>query len=360
MKALPFILGAGVAAAFPGLTGEPRSLDIPRIELTNVTKINMKNAKSSAKASARSIFGPFMGVNFPDPTVISANGLWYAFATTSNGLNVPFATSEDVFPEQGSDTFTWTLGTTDALPSGGAWADTSKGIWAPDIQINDAGTFVMYYTAWQNGGTHCIGVATSATATGPYTPQSTPLICDDAGGGTIDASGYDDGTNRWILWKVDGSALGGLTTCVNTPTGSIYYPTPIMIQQMNRDALTLVGSASQILDNLGANNDGIVEAPSLYKISDGNYVLFYSAHCYDDDNYDIEAAFSSTINGAYTDRVIVMNTANPYGIYGPGGLDIDPNGHTVVFHGRLNANDATGARELFSGDISITRGSVTY
>ena len=56
----------------------------------------------------------------------------------------------------------------------------------------------------------------STTATGPYTPHSTPLICDDAGGGTIDASGYDDGTNRWILWKVDGSALGGLTTVSNS------------------------------------------------------------------------------------------------------------------------------------------------
>ncbi len=147
---------------------------------------------------------------------------------------------------------------------------------------------------------------------------------------------------------------------MNTPTGSIYYPTPIMIQQMQRDGITLVGSPSKILDNVGANNDGIVEAPSLYKISDGNYVLFYSAHCFDDDNYDIEAAFSSTINGAYTDRVIVMNTANPYGIYGPGGLDLDPNGVTAVFHGRLNPNDPNGARQLFSGDIKITRGSVTY
>ena len=93
-----------------------------------MTKIDIKSA-SSAKTSARSIFGPFMGVNFPDPSIISANGLWYAFATTSNGKNVPFATSQDVFPGQGADTFTWTLGATDALPNGGAWADTAKGIW---------------------------------------------------------------------------------------------------------------------------------------------------------------------------------------------------------------------------------------
>ena len=54
---------------------------------------------------------------------------------------------------------------------------------------------------------------TSATALGPFTPQAQPLICNDAGGGVIDASGYDDGVNRWILWKVDGNSLGGATTC---------------------------------------------------------------------------------------------------------------------------------------------------
>ncbi|KAI1201431.1 glycoside hydrolase family 43 protein [Nemania serpens] len=359
MKAPLFALGAGLVTGLPSLLGQPRSNPVPRIELTNVTKIDMKSAKTT-RPRARSVFGPFMSVDFPDPSIISANGLWYAFATTSNGKNVPFATSKDVFPQQGSDTFTWTLGATDTLPDAGGWADASKGIWAPDIQKNDAGTFVMYYTAWKKGGTHCIGVATSASVTGPYKPQSQPLICNDAGGGVIDAAGYDDGVNRWIMWKVDGSALGGLTTCVNTPTGSTYYPTPIMIQQMNRDAITLVGSASKILDHVGANNNGIVEAPSLYKISDGNYALFYSAHCYDSDDYDIEAAFSSTINGPYTDRIIVMNTANPFGIKGPGGLDIDPNGKTVVFHGRLKANDPTGARELFSADINISRGSATY
>ncbi len=211
MKALLVTLGAGLVAGFPNLSGKPQSRVVPKIELTNVTKVNINSAKS-AKASARSIFGPFMGVNFPDPSIISANGLWYAFATTSNGKNIPFATSRDDFLGQGSDTFTWTLGTTDALPNAGAWAAAEKGIWAPDIQLNDDGTFVMYYTAWKNGGTHCIGVATSASVTGPYTPQSTPLICDDAGGGAIDAAGYDDGQNRWIMWKVDGSALGGLTT----------------------------------------------------------------------------------------------------------------------------------------------------
>ncbi|KAI1265262.1 glycoside hydrolase family 43 protein [Xylariaceae sp. FL1019] len=392
MTVLLLTLCFGLLAA--GLPSHSQPQDVhskqqiwPTIGLANVTKVEMTGLKG------RSIMGPFMGVDFPDPSIISANGVWYAYATTSNGKKIPVATSQDTFVSQGQDQFTWTLTGNDALPDAGAWADNSLGIWAPDVQINDAGQFVMCtlcsdlegadYTAWKTGGTHCIGVATSTTATGPFIPNSTPLICNDAGGGAIDASGYDDGTNRWILWKVDGSALGGATTLstlqpmlyagLGLQTGGVArekYSTPIMIQQVARDAVTLVGSAYQILDNVGYNNNGIVEAPALYKLPAGGYVLFYSAHCYSSDNYDIEAAFSSTvctstvINGAYTNRIIVMNTANDYGIYGPGGLDLDPNGKSVVFHGRLNANDGHGIRELFAGDISISGsgsgGSVTY
>lgn len=220
----------------------------------------------------------------------------------------------------------------------------------------------MYYTAHQNGGSHCIGVATSTSAVGPFTPQSAPLICDDAGGGAIDASGYDDGTDRWILWKVDGNNLGGATTCqANPPSGSTYQSTPIRIQRLARDAITLQGSAKTILDNEGFNNDGVVEAPSVYKVADGNFILFYSAHCYASDDYDIEYAFSSTIDGSYTDRGVLFRTTDNIGIFAPGGLDIDPNGVNVVFHGRLAAGQgAGGTRELYSASLTINGKSVSY
>ncbi|GAW25062.1 putative glycoside hydrolase family 43 protein [Rosellinia necatrix] len=226
--------------------------------------------------------------------------------------------------------------------------------------IADTNYLAVYYTARKNGGSHCIGAATSATALGPFTPQGAPLICNDAGGGVIDAAGYDDGVDRWIMWKVDGNNLGGATTCQGgTPSGA-YKPTPIMIQRMARDALTLLDRPSQILDNEGASNNGVVEAPSLYKIGNGNYVLFYSAHCYSSDDYDIEYAFSSTINGAYTNRGILLRSVDNKGIWGPGGLDIDPNGHSVLFHGRLNANNGNGARELYSAEITINGRSIGY
>ncbi|KAI1386100.1 glycoside hydrolase family 43 protein [Hypoxylon trugodes] len=348
MKSFLFSLGAaGLVAALP--KNAPRAAEeLPTLGLANITKIDM----AAGGLQGRRLAGPFMGVDFPDPSIIWGDGSWKAYGTSSNGKKIPVATS--------SDTWSWTLTGNDALPDPGSWVDPNdQGIWAPDVQKNDAGTYVMYYTAHQNGGSHCIGAATSSSALGPFTPQSQPLICDGGNGGVIDASGYDDGTDRWILWKVDGNSLGGATTCQGgTPSGS-YKSTPIKIQRVARDALTLLDSAKTILDNEGASNDGVVEAPSLYKIGDGNFVLFYSAHCYSSDDYDVEYAFSSTIDGSYGNRGILIRTVDNRGVFGPGGLDIDPNGKSVVFHGRLNANDGGAARELYSAELTINGQSIT-
>lgn len=217
----------------------------------------------------------------------------------------------------------------------------------------------MYYTAHQAGGSHCIGAASAAKAVGPYTPQTTPLICDAAGGGAIDPSGYDDGTNRWVTWKVDGNSLGGASSCNTGNHQGSYKSTPIRIQRVTRDGLSLVGSAKTIMDNEGKSNDGVVEAPVLHKVSANLFVLFYSAHCYTTDDYDIEYAWSSTIDGSYSDRGILLRTADNTGVYAPGGLDLDVNGKNVVFHGRSQPNGA-GGRDLYSAELTINGKTISY
>lgn len=220
----------------------------------------------------------------------------------------------------------------------------------------------MYYTARRNGGNHCIGAATSKSARGPFTAQEQPLVCDDANGGVIDPAGYDDGRDRWLLWKVDGNSRGGATTCQGgQPSGDYYYPTPIKIQKMARDALTLLDQPKVILDHEGRNNDGIVEAPTLYKVPGGDFVLFYSAHCYASDDYDVEYAWSSKIDGSYGDRGVLFRTADNIGIFGPGHPDIDPNGRNMVFHGRTGMNQGgSGTRVLYSATINFSGRRITY
>ena len=72
----------------------------------------------------RSIIGPAIISNFPDPAIITVGSTYYAFATGSDGLNIPIVTS--------SDGATWTNAYTDALPNVGAWSN-GQNVWAPDV-----------------------------------------------------------------------------------------------------------------------------------------------------------------------------------------------------------------------------------
>lgn len=72
----------------------------------------------------KSIAGPVISTDFPDPAIIAFDGNYYAFSTSSGGLNVPWAKS--VVGDR------WTVNNLDALPEPGAWS-TGHDIWAPDV-----------------------------------------------------------------------------------------------------------------------------------------------------------------------------------------------------------------------------------
>ncbi|KAK8006269.1 hypothetical protein PG991_012566 [Apiospora marii] len=362
MKSILLILpGSSLAAVLPSsftVRDSPSVLDAraPTFSLTNVARAASARGdegSSSSPLSRRAAAGPFVG-DFPDPSIIGdGEGLWFAYGTSAGDQNVPVVVSNDVL--------SWSS-PQEAMPDVGGWVDMSvpaPRIWAPDVVRNDNLDYVMYYTAPQKGGRHCIGVATSRSPTGPFSPQDAPLACNDAGGGLIDAAGYDDGTNRWVVWKVDGSALGGATNCIGGGTSDEYISTAIQIQRMERDAVRPAGGPKTIFDNNGAGDDGIVEAPSLARAGDG-FVLFYSSNCYASDNYDIKYAWSSTVDGDYERKGTLLTTAmTDNGIYGPGGLDIDWNGRTAVFHGRTAPGEgSTGERSLFTAELSVNGQSV--
>lgn len=164
----------------------------------------------------RSVTGPAIAANFPDPCVIKVNSTWYAFATRTKG------TTEHVQVASSSDFTTWTVwensdGTPyNALPNLPAWVDTSSStsnnVWAPDVSQLDDGTFVMYYSATaasSSSGKHCVGGATASNVTGPYTAQANFMFCNLTAGGAIDPAGFrDHDGQRYVVYKVDGNAIG--------------------------------------------------------------------------------------------------------------------------------------------------------
>jgi len=81
---------------------------------------------SSAAPTKRLSAVPVISENFPDPSLISTNNTWYAFATNSGQYNVQVA--------QSFDFVTWEYLNQDALPDLPAWVDASApNVWAPDV-----------------------------------------------------------------------------------------------------------------------------------------------------------------------------------------------------------------------------------
>lgn len=277
--------------------------------------------------------------NFPDPAIIKDGNTWYAFATTDHGKNVQVASSPDFK--------TWTVLDEDVMSTAGAWAaSTHSNVWAPDVIRNDAGDYVLYYSAQlPNSNKHCIGAAISKRVTGPFVPFHHPLACPLAQGGAIDVSGFrDTSTNqRYIVYKVDGNSIGNGGLCGNSvaPLAS----TPIMLQRVATDGHTLQGAAVPILNR--SDLDGpLVEAPSLTRTRDGKYVLFFSSNCFYTDLYDLSYAMADSIEGPYTKYgpLAVTGTA---GLKAPGGASIAADGVHMVFH----ATNAQGGRSMYTTRI---------
>ncbi|KAI9828000.1 MAG: hypothetical protein M1819_006843 [Sarea resinae] len=303
----------------------------------------------SAPTSKRSVNGPAINANFPDPSILQVGSTWYAFGTNSNGINVQIATSEDFK--------TWTvLKGQDALPKTGEWSN-GYNVWAPDvIQLSDD-SFVLYYTAGstQNPGLHCVGAATASTPTGPYTPASASLACPLSQGGAIDPAPFRDADDTlYVVYKIDGNSIGHGGLCSNTIEPIV--STPLMLQPLSADGVTPNGPAVEILDR-GAADGPLVEAPSLIRTASGNYVLFFSSSCFATSFYDVSFAVSTNgIYGPYVKSSSPLLLTGMFGLNGPGGATAWTDGSHFVFHANLEGPG--GPRGMWTGEIDVQGANV--
>lgn len=320
-----------------------------KISLLALASAVLYSTGTIAKPMKRDTITPVMaGQNFPDPSVIKVGSSWYGFATNGkdskgNMMHIQMATTADF------KTWTYNDGT-DGMPTLASWIDAaSPRVWAPDVSQLADGSFVMYYTAALKSKTnlHCLGVATSKHVQGPYKDSSsTPWVCPTAQGGAIDPSGYlnSDGT-RWVVYKIDGNAIGHGGVCGNTVAPIV--STPIMLQQVNAaDGVTKIGSPVQLITN-GKYDGPVTEAPSLSYL-DGKYVLFFSSNCFATPKYDVSYATATNIKGPYTKYGPLFVTGTD-GMTAPGGLDIAVNGDHAVWHANYGYVDFRPPRAGFIG-----------
>ncbi|MGM1062689.1 family 43 glycosylhydrolase [Saccharothrix sp. Mg75] len=251
---------------------------------------------------------------FPDPDVVQVDGTYYAYSTSSGHGRVPYATSA-------SPRGPWSV-RGDVLPDKPAWAGDG-GFWAPDVSRRADGRFLLYFTApGAAAGRMCLGAALADGPGGPFTAVSEqPLVCDAAEGGAIDPASFvdDDGT-RYLLYKNDGNAIGKRSS--------------IWLQRTGDDGVSFVGGRVALVHDLGAQDQGIVEAPVLVK-RPSRYVLFFSVGAYNTPDYRTGYAVSDSLTGPYAraERPLMSTAGFDGAVVGPGGQDVG-DGH-VFFHGHV-------------------------
>ncbi|KAK0647877.1 Extracellular endo-alpha-(1-_5)-L-arabinanase 2 [Lasiodiplodia hormozganensis] len=301
---------------------------LPSLSALGATALlSISSLVSGLPVEKRAVAGPVIGSNFPDPSIIRVGNTWYSFATNNNDGSG----STHVQIAKSSDFNSWTLLGKDALPNLPGWVYAANpAVWAPDVIQNDAGKFVMYFAASRNDRFHCTGVATSDNIEGPYTPQSDPWVCPLDQGGAIDASGFlDSDGSRYVTYKIDGNALGNGGVCGNT--NPPIHSTPIMQQKVAGNGIDKIGSPYQVLDR--DDNDGpLVEAPSIAKLPDGRYVLFFSSNCFYSINYDVTYAIADKVSGPYTKYGPLFVSQGKHGFWSPGGASIAGDATHLVFH----------------------------
>ncbi|MEO8286106.1 MAG: glycoside hydrolase family 43 protein [Chloroflexota bacterium] len=315
-----FIISGCGQNATPSPTAAPPTAIPPTATLPASTPTAAATATPAATATVAipegSFANPVLRSDFPDPGLLFIDGVYYAYATNSEGKNVQMAKSIDLVD--------WTM-LPDALPALPSWANTDFGfVWAPEvIKISDR--YVLYYVARvKDTSTQCIGVATSDKPEGPFTDANDkPSICQMGSGGSIDPSPFLDGDKLYLYWKNDGNCCGSITY--------------IYEQELAPDGLGLMGEPVKLVSNDKRWEGLVVEAPTMWKQGDA-YYLFFSANNYASVDYAIGYATCESAAGPCKDAaenpILKTKIGQPPAI-GPGHQTIvlDKDGETwMVYH----------------------------
>jgi beta-xylosidase len=230
----------------------------------------------TAGARAATFANPVLTGDHPDPTVMRADGAFYASATSASWA--------PIFPVfRSADLVHWRqVGA--VLPRAPRWA--TGNFWAPEL-VRWSGRMLAFYSASRPGAGPCIGLATAARPEGAWRDHG-PVLCRP--GGIIDVDPFTDADgSRWLLFKRLGVGHG------------------IYAMRFSERRLRAVGHAHVLIAPDAPWEQRVTEGPTLVR-RDGSYLLFYAGgHCCRPPcTYAEGVARASSLLGPY-----VKNPANP-------------------------------------------------
>ncbi|WP_329211670.1 family 43 glycosylhydrolase [Streptomyces sp. NBC_01708] len=213
---------------------------------------------------------------FPDPAMIRGkDGLWYAYGTQNPVMQSKGEDGERMLPVlRSADMVTWEYAGEVFTPENKpAWHEGSR-LWAPEVRYA-RGLYHLYYSV---PGRNTVGLATSATPTGPWTDRGavlpTPSGCP---AGNIDQAQFTDTDGTpYLYW------------------GS--YDT-ICVAKLNADLSRTEGEVTQVARGRRVEGGFVVRR-------DDFYYLFYSdAGCCDGaySGYQVKVGRSTSPTGPFTD-----------------------------------------------------------
>lgn len=296
-------------------------------------------AAVGSAATPRKMFkNPVYAQDFPDPFVLKVGKVYYAYATNTNGDDIPVIHSQDLVHWKGEK---------EAFPVPPRWV--SSNIWAPDVVKVSRNRYVLYYAGADTDVSHeCLGHAIASSPGGPFIDRSSKaFVCQAALGGDIDPDVFTDSNGqKYLLWKNDGNCCG--------------LDTYLYSQRLAPTGLKLLGKPTKLLKEDAGWEGNLIEAPFMWKQS-GKYYLFFSANAYDSLNYAVGYALCKGPLGPCKDGKGNPILSSKCRAAGPGGETIikDARGQTwMLYHAWKSGavGDATEGRQLWLDRLTWKNG----
>lgn len=260
---------------------------------------------------------PVIPGDFPDPTIVRAEGAYYAAGTSSEWAPYyPLYTSQDLVSwEQIGHIF-------EERPS---W--TSASFWAPELFYRD-GTFYVYYSARRRSDSvSVIGVATADDPREGFTDRGVAVEWNRE---AIDGFALEDaGGTLYMSWKAYGL--------------DPERPVTLMASEMTPDGLGLQGEPFELLRaEEGTWEQGSLEGQALLQRG-AHYYLFYSARgcCTRACGYQVGVARAEDMRGPWTRYAQnpILKGGGPWQCPGHGSIASDSAGRDYYLYHAYHDQD---------------------
>ncbi len=284
--------------------------------------------------AALAVPSPVLAGDWPDPTVIFADGEYAALATSGE-----WAPSLRVL--RSPDLQQWRItGAVFRRPP--RWVQST--FWAPEITRLGRGYAVFYSGLPKTSDkAYCLGVATAPTPEGPWKDLGRPLRCGKSG--SIDPFPVRDENGRLnLLWKANANRFG--------------RPTPIYAQRLSEDARRLLGRPRELIRNNRPWERKVVEAPAVIRRDDGFFYMFYSGAlcCTPPCQYAVGVARSRSLMGPWRKFAgnPILRGGNGWRCPGHASFPDDGTGNlTAVFHAYRSGAGFLAGRQLLTAPVTF-------